>query len=60
MTRLEELTLNLADDAITDAECRELRTLLAEYSRRDQRISKFSRLRLVCVPNDKTWMWLSR
>ena len=29
MTRLEELTLNLADDAITDAECQELQSLLA-------------------------------
>ncbi len=29
MTRLEELTLNLADDAITDAECQELQMLLA-------------------------------
>ena len=30
MTRLEELTLNLADDALTDAEARELRALLAQ------------------------------
>jgi len=29
MTRLEQLTLNLADDVLTDAECRELRTILA-------------------------------
>jgi FecR protein len=29
MTRLEELTFNLADDAITDAECQELHIILA-------------------------------
>jgi len=29
MTRIEELTLNLADDVITDAECQELQMLLA-------------------------------
>jgi hypothetical protein len=41
MTRLEELTLNLADDLLTGEEARELEALLAGTSQRASCISRF-------------------